>query len=83
MQWTDYRFECAQKLLGKGFTLVPIHPRGKRPLWNNWPNRGISDLESLRACLTANPDCNLGVLTGGLSACMCLILTHVTMAIRR
>lgn len=47
-----------------GFRVLPLHPRGKRPRWDDWTHEATSDCDKIAAHWQANPDDNIGLLTG-------------------
>jgi len=52
-----------------GMALVPLPPRTKRPLADNWGNNVITDPDAARDYYQRNPDWNLGVALGPSRIC--------------
>lgn len=52
-----------------GFHLVPLPPRTKRPLAEDWGNNVITDPEAARDYYTQHPDWNIGVALGPSRLC--------------
>lgn len=48
----------------RGWRLLPVEFRGKKPLLRNWPERASSDLGQLEAWSREYPQCNWGLATG-------------------
>ncbi len=58
----------AKKYLNQGLSLVPIHPKGKRPLieWKEFQSRRATE-EEIDTWFTQWPDANIGIITGRIS----------------
>ena len=52
-----------------GMALVPLPPRTKRPLTENWGNEVITDPDQARAYYEQNPDWNMGAALGPSNLC--------------
>jgi len=52
-----------------GIHIVPLPPRGKRPLSDNWGNECITDPDAARDYYTDHPDANIGVALGPSRLC--------------
>jgi len=52
-----------------GIHIVPLPPRGKRPLSDNWGNECITDSEAARQYYTDHPDANIGAALGPSRLC--------------
>lgn len=59
------RAYCAKYKLA----IVPLPPRTKRPLANNWGNEVITDPDKAAEFFTKNPDWNMGAALGPSSLC--------------
>lgn len=62
----DYAASYVSQL---GMSIVPLPPRSKRPLTENWGNLVISDADEARRYYSAHPDHNLGVALGPSRVC--------------
>ncbi|WP_261565452.1 bifunctional DNA primase/polymerase [Frankia gtarii] len=47
-----------------GWPVLPLQPRGKRPILPDWPNAASTDPAVIRGWWDATPDANVGVATG-------------------
>lgn len=58
----------AKKYINLGWSIIPVEPRGKKPLikWEEFQNRRASETE-LREWLIKWPEMNLGIVTGNIS----------------
>jgi predicted P-loop ATPase len=52
-----------------GMHLVPLPPRGKRPLSDNWGNECITDHDAARKYYQQHPDANMGAALGPSRLC--------------
>ena len=52
-----------------GIHIVPLPPRGKRPLSDNWGNECITDADAARDYYTDHPDANIGAALGPSRLC--------------
>ena len=52
-----------------GMALVPLPPRTKRPLADDWGNNVLTDPEAARAYYTKHPDWNIGAALGPSKLC--------------
>lgn len=50
-----------------GFGIIPIQPRGKRPLTTNGLNDWFNDPEDARKLWTQRPDLNIAIVCGSAS----------------
>lgn len=62
----DYAASYVSQL---GMSIVPLPPRSKRPLTENWGNLVISDPDEARRYYLEHPDHNLGVALGPSRVC--------------
>ena len=56
--------EAAVGYAKMGLAVVPLKPRGKRPIFDNWPEVGTSDVATVTRWWQQNPQANVGILTG-------------------
>lgn len=62
----DYAASYVSQL---GMAIVPLPPRSKRPLTENWGNEVITDPDAARAYYEAHPDWNIGAALGPSRLC--------------
>jgi hypothetical protein len=62
------RLAAALEYLGRGWSVLPVEPRGKRPLvrWRALEQRAAS-AKTIRQWFDATPDANIGIVTGAIS----------------
>ncbi len=56
--------QAALSYAERGWRVLPVHPRSKKPIMEGWPNRATTDPKYLRQCWAKNPEANVGILTG-------------------
>lgn len=54
--------EAGKKYVSLGWKLVPLN--GKKPVWNDWPNKGISTPEEVEEVWGCSVGLNVGAITG-------------------
>lgn len=47
--------------------VLPVEPRGKKPLIKDWPRQASNDLDKINAWWKKTPEANVGILTGSVS----------------
>lgn len=55
-----------------GLAVIPLKPRDKKPLFDNWTEIGTCDKDLVTRWWTSNPMANVGILTGQKSHCFVL-----------
>ena len=67
--------EAAMDYRRRGFSIIPIKPRDKRPLipWESYQN-GPPTEKQIQDWFTERPDANVGVVTGAVSDCVVIDL---------
>ena len=51
-----------------GFPVLPIPPRSKKPVLDDWPNKATTDPDQITQWFDQQPEGNYGILTNGLIA---------------
>jgi hypothetical protein len=58
------KLAAALALAEQGRLVIPLHPNGKRPIFDNWPRVASSNPQQIKAWWAEHPDANIGhVLT--------------------
>jgi hypothetical protein len=56
--------EAALEYAHLGLRVLPVEPRGKRPLLGDWPNAASTDEQTIRGWWDEDPDANVGLVCG-------------------
>lgn len=64
--------QAALRYAKLGLAVVPLRPRDKKPMFDNWTNIGTCDIPLVTKWWAQNPAANVGILTGQKSHCFVL-----------
>lgn len=56
--------EAALRYAGLGLAVIPLNPRSKKPIFDKWTDIDRADTKTVARWWHANPDANVGILTG-------------------
>jgi hypothetical protein len=56
--------EAALRYAKLGLAVVPLKPKGKRPMFENWPEVATADIGVVSRWWQQNPNANVGIATG-------------------
>jgi hypothetical protein len=59
--------EAALKYANMGLSVIPLHERSKKPMFNNWPEIATKDQSTISRWWASAPGANVGIVTGAKS----------------
>jgi bifunctional DNA primase/polymerase-like protein/primase-like protein len=68
----SHLLRAALEYAAQGWPVFPCKPQGKTPLVADWPNRATTDQSRITAMWNANPNANIGIVTGERSGLLAL-----------
>src|SRR5947207_504059 len=64
--------EAALRYVHMGLAVIPLRPKDKRPIFDEWQNIASKDEALVSRWFIQNPDSNVGIATGPKSNCFVL-----------
>jgi Bifunctional DNA primase/polymerase, N-terminal/AAA domain/Primase C terminal 1 (PriCT-1) len=56
--------EAAMRYVGLGLAVIPLHPKSKKPVFEDWTSIQRADTGTVQKWWHNNPNANIGILTG-------------------